>query len=66
VGIIDKLNERNPLHHVRNAFNEKELAQNATRSALNKVNKKIHDIAAEMKATRERLAREAGQTRRED
>ena len=39
--IIDKLNARNPLRNVRGAFNEAELAEGATRSALEKVNEQI-------------------------
>ena len=65
MGIIADLKKRNPLRNVKGAFNEKELAENATRSALEKVNRNI-DIAAEMKATRERLAKAAGQNRNAD
>ena len=70
--IMQILRERDPMKNVKSdifgmggAFNEKELRKNATRSALNRVNRDI-DIAAKMRATRERLAREAGQTRNVD
>lgn len=65
MGIIAKLKARNPMRNVEDAFNADELRANATRAALDKVNRNI-DIAAEMKATRERLAKAAGQKRNPD